>query len=179
MELWRFEGISYNAGNNKLYAALTNIGSGMENNKTRTTNSTAKVASGEVTHVNFDYGGPNHIRVAPNSCGCVMELDVDPSNMRLTKARMTVCGIPKTKTVDIGSYSDSCDPNGIASPDNVAVIPDYNQVPTVSESFFMEYACTLVVPDVVCFFFSFSSVRTRPVITTTSSGSTISAPQAV
>ena len=143
MELWRFEGISFNAGNNKLYAALTNIGSGMLNNRTTTTNNTAKVASGVVTHVNFDYGGPNHIRVVANSCGCVMELDVDPSNMRLTKARMTVCGIPKTKTVDMGSYSDSCDPNGIASPDNVAVIPGYNQVSAVSESVIMQCAFTL------------------------------------
>jgi hypothetical protein len=129
MELWRFEGISFNAGNNKLYAALTNIGNGMLNNAT--------------TH---DRGGPNHIRVAANSCGCVMELDVDPSNMRLTKARMTVCGITKddaASAVVIGTYDMKCDPNGIASPDNVAVIPGYNQVSAVSESGFMECACTL------------------------------------
>jgi len=132
MELWRFEGISFNAGNNKLYAALTNIGSGMLNNKTATTNNTATVASGVPVHVNNDYGGPNHIRLAANGCGCVMELDVDPSNMRLTKARMTVCGIPKTGTpVRIGTYDMQCDPDGIASPDNVAVIHGYNQVSAV------------------------------------------------
>jgi hypothetical protein len=128
MELWRFEGISFNRGNNKLYAALTNIGSGMLNNAT--------------TH---DRGGPNHIRVAANICGCVMELDVDPSNMRLTKARMTVCGIPKTDAaskVVMGTKNMQCDPNGIASPDNVAVIPGYNQVSAVSESVIMQYACT-------------------------------------
>ena len=98
MELWRFEGISFNAGNNKLYAALTNIGNGMLNNAT--------------TH---DRGGPNHIRVAANGCGCVMELDVDPSNMRLTKARMTVCGIPKSDDnakKKIGSYDMKCDAVG-------------------------------------------------------------------
>jgi hypothetical protein len=127
MELWRFEGISFNTGNNKLYAALTNIGNGMLNNAT--------------TH---DRGGPNHIRVAANSCGCVMELDVDPSNMRLTKARMTVCGIPKSGTpVRIGTNDMQCDPEGIASPDNVAVIPGYNQVSAVSESVIMECAFTL------------------------------------
>ena len=37
MELWRFEGISFNTGNNKLYAALTNIGNGMLNNATTMT----------------------------------------------------------------------------------------------------------------------------------------------
>ena len=93
---------------------------------------------------NHDRGGPNHIRVAANGCGCVMELDVDPSNMRLTKARMTVCGIPKSKTKDIGSYSDICDENGIASPDNVAVIHGYNQVFAVSESVILQ--CAFMLP---------------------------------
>jgi len=147
MELWRFEGISFNRGNNKLYAALTNIGSGMLNNAT--------------TH---DRGGPNHIRVAANSCGCVMELDVDPSNMRLTKARMTVCGIPKPDgTLKKGEYDMTCDPAGISSPDNVAVIPGYNQVSAVSESVLMQCAFTLSHSYLVWYLmlFVFSSASHR------------------
>jgi hypothetical protein len=116
MELWRFEGISFNAGNNKLYAALTNIGNGMLNNKTVSVEGKNDTTGATITtYANHDRGGPNHIRVKDNSCGCVMELDVDPSNMRLTKARMTVCGIPKSDDnakKKIGSYDMKCDAVG-------------------------------------------------------------------
>jgi hypothetical protein len=124
---------------------MSNIGRGMSNNAT--------------TH---DRGGPNHIRVADNGCGCVMELDVDPSNMRLTKARMTVCGIPKDDAdakKKIGTYDMQCDANGIASPDNVAVIPGYNQVSAVSESLIVQCACTETQWYLMLFVFSSASHR--------------------
>jgi len=54
----------------KFYAALTDISAGMLNRDS-----------------SRDKGGPNHIKVALNKCGCVMELDVDQITMRLTKIR--------------------------------------------------------------------------------------------
>jgi hypothetical protein len=107
--------MTYNkAPGGKFYAALSDISAGMLNRDP-----------------SRDKGGPNHIAVAANKCGCVMELDVDQNTMRLTKARMLVCGKPLTDAgslVTIGDYDNSCDPNGIASPDNVNVIQPYNQV---------------------------------------------------
>jgi hypothetical protein len=65
-----------------------------------------------------------------NSCGCVMEMDID-AEMKATKARMLVCGKASTASPipAAGSFKDSCDVNGIANPDNVAVIPKAKQVP--------------------------------------------------
>ena len=106
--------MTYSKAGGKFYAALTDISAGMLKQ-----------------HSTYDLGGPNHIKVAANKCGCVMELDVDQSTMRLTKARMLVCGKPLTDAgslMKIGDYDNSCDPNGIASPDNVNVIQPYNQV---------------------------------------------------
>ena len=138
--------MTYNkAPGGKFYAALSDISAGMLN--------------GDPSR---DKGGPNHIAVAAHKCGCVMELDVDQSTMRLTKARMLVCGKPLTDAgslLKIGDYDNSCDPNGIASPDNVAVIPGYNQVSAVSESVIMQYACT--EPQWYLMLFVFSSASHR------------------
>ena len=75
-----------------------------------------------------DKGGPNHIKVKQNSCGCVMEFDIDDS-MSATKARMLTCG----KMVDedaakVGRFSDACDTGLIANPDNFAMISEFKQV---------------------------------------------------
>jgi hypothetical protein len=74
-------------------------------------------------NTNYDKGTPNHIKSAHNSCGCVMEMDVD-DNMSPTKARMLVCGEPDSAA----DATNACKVTGIANPDNVAVIEDYNQL---------------------------------------------------
>jgi hypothetical protein len=84
----------------------------MEDNKKRGADNTG-----------YDKGGPNHIKSGYNKCGCVMEMDVD-DNMSPTKARMLVCGEPDTSA----EATNACKVTGIASPDNVAVIEDYNQL---------------------------------------------------
>lgn len=74
----------------------------------------------------YDRGGPNHIKVKMNDCGCVMEMDVDDTSgtLKATKARMLTCGMHNTGV----DYTDFCDRNHIANPDNVAMVPDYNQL---------------------------------------------------
>jgi hypothetical protein len=68
-------------------------------------------------------------------CGCVMEMDVD-DRMVATKARMLTCGVPNPDkddadharmTASFGG-TQTCIVDHIANPDNVAMIPDYNQL---------------------------------------------------
>ena len=77
-----------------------------------------------------DLGGPNHIKVQANKCGCVMEFDID-SSMSATKARMLTCGKLSTAadaTTKVGRFDDECDTDFIANPDNVAMISEAKQV---------------------------------------------------
>jgi hypothetical protein len=62
-----------------------------------------------------------------------MEMDID-AEMKVTKVRMLVCG-KKSSAVNptkIGRFTDACDINNIANPDNVAFIPKAKQVPPAS-----------------------------------------------
>ena len=113
LEFYRWEGITYDPDSKKAYTAISNVGRGMND--------------GDAV---YDKGGPNHLKMTANSCGCVMEMDID-AEMKATKARMLVCGKASTASPipAAGSFKDSCDVNGIANPDNVAVIPKAKQVP--------------------------------------------------
>jgi secreted PhoX family phosphatase len=111
-ELYRWEGITYDADSKKAYTAISNVDFGMND--------------GDAV---WDKGGPNHIKTKANVCGCVMEMDID-AEMKPTKARMLVCGKPlSTAAATAGDTSDKCDIDSIANPDNVAVIPKAKQVP--------------------------------------------------
>jgi uncharacterized protein len=113
LEFYRWEGITYDPDSKKAYTAISNVGRGMND--------------GDAV---YDKGGPNHLKMTANSCGCVMEMDID-AEMKATKARMLVCGKASTASPipAAGSFKDSCDVNSIANPDNVAVIPKAKQVP--------------------------------------------------
>ena len=114
-EFRKWEGITYDAKNKKMYTALTEVEYGMEDNMKNGNQDTQ-----------YDRGGPNHIKVKMNDCGCVMEMDVDDTSgtLKATKARMLTCGMHNTGV----DYTDFCDRNHIANPDNVAMVPDYNQL---------------------------------------------------
>ena len=103
-EFNKWEGITYDAASKKIYTALSSAEKGMEDG-----------------HASSDLGTGNHLRMQANKCGCVMELDVD-FNFRASKARMLTCGIYT------GGSPDSCATGHIASPDNVAMIPRFNQL---------------------------------------------------
>jgi len=116
LEFYRWEGITYDPDSKKAYTAMSNIGLGMDDN-----------------HAQWDLGGPNHIKVKANECGCVMEMDID-ADMKATKARMLTCGKMSTcgaagNCPTIGDTADTCDVDFIANPDNVAIIPKAKQVP--------------------------------------------------
>ncbi len=117
-EFRKWEGITYDAKHNKLYTAISAVQYGMEDNMKKGDANTA-----------YDEGTPNHLKMKHNGCGCVMEMDVNDHSMAetfyaATKARMLTCGLPNPDA----SSPDSCVITRIASPDNVAMIPDYNQL---------------------------------------------------
>jgi len=83
----------------------------------------------------YDRGTANHLRMKHNYCGCIMEMDVN-DRMMATKARMLTCGVHNPDRADAdhermtASFggTQSCIVDHIANPDNVAMIPDYNQL---------------------------------------------------
>jgi secreted PhoX family phosphatase len=111
-EFRKWEGFTYDHRTKKAYTAISAVERGMLNGDAR------------------DKGGPNHIKVEANKCGCVMEFDID-SSMSATKARMLTCGRLSTMadaTTKVGRFDDECDTDEIANPDNVAMIPEAKQL---------------------------------------------------
>jgi hypothetical protein len=103
-EFENWKGITYDDATGKMYVAISQIGAGMKSN-----------------HPTHDDGTLDHIRIRDeDSCGCVMEMEVD-SSMHAVSAKMLVCG---KKNVAGGQ----CVVDGIARPDNVALIPEYQQL---------------------------------------------------
>lgn len=114
-ELSKEEGITFNAADNKLYVAMSDLRYGMENNKRRGSDNTT-----------YDIGGPNHVRVGWNQCGAVYELSVGSdatvgSDYVVKDMSALVLGDPNNGT----NEDNSCNIDGIASPDNITYIPGY------------------------------------------------------
>jgi uncharacterized protein len=107
-EFNKWEGITYDAANKKLYTAISSVEGAMEN-----------------SHPSNDKGTENRIRVGKNSCGCVMEMALD-FKFSPIRARMLTCGIPNTDPLT--KAVDACVTDHIANPDNVAMIPRFNQL---------------------------------------------------
>jgi hypothetical protein len=123
-EFRKWEGITYDAKNKKLYTAISSVEYGMEDNQRKGAPDTQ-----------YDRGTDNHLRMKRNYCGCIMEMDVN-DRMVATKARMLTCGVqnPDMHDADQDRWhasfggTQSCIVDHIANPDNVAMIPDYNQL---------------------------------------------------
>jgi len=80
-EFRKWEGITYDSKNKKIYTALSAVQYGMEDN----------MKNGAADAKSYDLGGSNHLKMKHNTCGCVMEMEVD-DNFRATKAKMLACG---------------------------------------------------------------------------------------
>jgi len=111
-EFRKFEGVTFDPKRNKLYIAMSAIGSGMSTSPTLT-------------------GVADDILVKANVCGGVYQLDVDSSYVT-TKMKPLLLGIPKTYTdrpigIDAKDATkvsqQACDDAGIALPDNVVMGP--------------------------------------------------------
>jgi len=107
-EFRKWEGITYDPINHVLYTAISEVAKGME--------------GGSIPN--------DHINVKKESCGCVMRMGFN-SKEDYSVAWITseLCGKAINATLFPELAKDNkCDLDGIASPDNVAMIPEYNQL---------------------------------------------------
>lgn len=108
-EFSKMEGFTFSPKRNQAYVAITDVRRGMENNKDKGADSTK-----------YDIGGPNDIRLPYNPCGCVYSFTVD-ATYNLVGMTGILCGNPVT-----GDPKNTCDLNGIANPDNLALLDAQN-----------------------------------------------------
>lgn len=117
-ELRKEEGITFNARDNKLYVAISELAYGMEDNK--------KAGKDKTT---YDAGGNNHLRLPYNACGGVYELNVAAnstigSDYVAKDWTAIVMGTPKTYEAGDQYEGNKCAVEGLASPDNVTFLAD-------------------------------------------------------
>ncbi|WP_297484034.1 alkaline phosphatase PhoX [Sulfurimonas sp.] len=119
-EFRKFEGITYNSDNNKLYTAISQVAKGMEDFK--------KYGKDKDS---YDKGGNNDIKLAYDKCGAVYDLSLNSSikdtsgtdiDSAYVATNMTSIIEGEMKSYPANSiYADnSCNVNSIASPDNIS-----------------------------------------------------------
>lgn len=118
-EFRKFEGITYNEDNGKLYTAISQIAKGMEDSK--------KYGA---ANDSYDKGINNDITLGYNKCGAVYDSSLS-SSIKDTAGNIidsayvavdmssVIAGKPKTYDAASPYAANSCDINSIASPDNV------------------------------------------------------------
>lgn len=121
---WRkMEGITYDPTTGRAFIAMSELEYGME--------SYAKNGSGDGR---YDLGGPDDIRLdTDNQCGAVYALDIRPdpgfgSDYIAANMYGYVVGTPVAYPDGSPYAGNRCSINGIANPDNVTVIPGYDQL---------------------------------------------------
>ena len=118
-EFRKFEGITYDKDNNKLYTSMSQIANGMEDFK----------KDGKVNN-KYDKGGNNDIKLTYNKCGAVYGLDLQSkvkdangnvinSAYVVTTMKSVIAGKPKNYAKNSPYSDNSCDVNSIANPDNL------------------------------------------------------------
>ncbi len=107
-EFRKMEGQAYDPATNRLYVAMTEIGKGM-------TDADKKA----------DLVGRNDIRLPKNGCGAVYEMQLG-DDFAGTGIRAVVTGKPKEYGAGTPEAGNTCDIDGIASPDNLTFIPGQN-----------------------------------------------------
>jgi hypothetical protein len=110
-EFNKWEGITYSVKRKQLYTALSYwTGGGM----LPTTNAAGAPNTADI-------GGSQDVSLAAVPCGCVYYLNVD-ATYSATDMTALVCGTSQAAD----SNGNTCSVNGIASPDNVAVLEDFD-----------------------------------------------------
>jgi uncharacterized protein len=108
-EFRKMEGLAIDEAGKRMFVAISEVSNGMED----------AIKDGK-----YDKGGRNDIKLAKNPCGAVYELPMDAS-FTVTGAKSFIAGKPNE--YKDGPYAgQTCDVEGIASPDNLSFIPGYN-----------------------------------------------------
>jgi uncharacterized protein len=111
VELRKEEGVTFDPDHNRLYVAISEISYGMED----------KASKGKES-AKYDIGGSNDIKVAYNPCGGVYALDLDQDYVA-TNMKAIIAGTPKSYPEGDQWAGNTCDMDGIASPDNMSYLP--------------------------------------------------------
>ncbi len=119
-EFRKMEGVTHDPDKNRIYVAMSEINSGMEDYRRR----------GEEDD-RYDRGGPNSIYLPYNNCGTVYSMDLagdDAIGSDYVPMNMVglVSGIMTEYPDDSPYANNACDVDGIANPDNVTYLPGYN-----------------------------------------------------
>lgn len=106
LEWSKAEGITYSEELGKVYMAITRFRFGARD--------------GAITTIPYQYDiqSRDDVRLPENTCGGILEFDV-ANGWRPVRARMMIAGTPQTAD----AQGNTCDVNGLASPDNVLVLP--------------------------------------------------------
>lgn len=107
-EFRKMEGQAYDAATNRMYLAMTDIGKGMKDADEKT-----------------DLVGRNDIRLEKNPCGAVYELQLG-ADFAATDIKALLTGSPKEYAADAPEAGNTCDVDGISSPDNLTFLSGYN-----------------------------------------------------
>jgi secreted PhoX family phosphatase len=119
VEFRKEEGVTYDPDGKVLYVAMSEVTRGMENYQKNCKESDK-----------YDKGGPNHIKLPCNECGCVYGMDVAKdtaigSDYVAHNMYAVVCGIAKEYEETSPYANNTCDVDNIANPDNLTFIRGY------------------------------------------------------
>jgi secreted PhoX family phosphatase len=119
VEFRKEEGITFDPDGKVLYVAMSEVARGMEDNKKNGTDNDK-----------YDKGGPNHIKLPCNECGCVYAMDITNdttigSDYVAQNMYAVVCGIPTEYDGTSPYVNNTCDVDNISMPDNVTFITGY------------------------------------------------------
>ncbi len=106
-EFRKMEGSAFDPATKTFFLAISEIGKGMTDNDEKA-----------------DKGGRNDIRLPKNGCGAVYEMALDDAFIG-HKMQALVVGKPMEYAADSPYAGQTCDLEGIASPDNITFIPGY------------------------------------------------------
>ena len=107
-EFRKMEGQACDPATNRIYVAMTQVSKAMTDADEKT-----------------DLVGRNDIRVPKNDCGAVYEMQLD-SDFVGTEIKGIVTGIPKEYAKGSPEEANTCDVDGISSPDNLTFITGQN-----------------------------------------------------
>jgi uncharacterized protein len=105
-EFRKMEGLAHDAEGKRLFMAISEVSNGMED---------------AIKDNKYDKGGRNDIKLSKNGCGAVYEMPYG-DNFVVTGAASFIAGKP-TEYKDGPFVGQTCDVDGIASPDNLSFIP--------------------------------------------------------
>ena len=128
-EWHKLEGFDFAPEIRKAFAAVSVVQRAMLDGGSNNEKTVSAVVGAAANSAKSDQGGPNHIRLPFNPCGCVYEFDFGTGSLEyvLTSMRGLICGKPISKdSMLAANNANACDVDGISEPDNLAWAHNHN-----------------------------------------------------